>query len=136
MPRWAIITIIAGVDFSQCAATIINGGRFATTRRGSIVRAADGAPHVQSINVGVKGLGFGINMQYADADLINQARVAINTAEAAQAAFVVHIQDALYDINVWAYPDYDVDEWLSTGPESEGIIENVTFRFVALSSAA
>jgi hypothetical protein len=131
MPRWNTTTIIAGVDFSLCRAVILDGAQFASGYRGSVAQAADGTPHIQRVAKGVKGNRFGSQMVKARAELILEALTAIREAEAAQEAFRVQEVDGLYDIDVWVYPDYDV-QWFTHGDESEGIIENVVFRFVAL----
>jgi hypothetical protein len=132
VPRWNTETLVAGVDFSQCRATILDGPNFATIYAGSTVIAGDGTPHTQRVNRGVKGLKFGTSMPFAPAAQINAARTAIEATEAAQEPFHVRLVNALYEIDVWAIVDYD-QQWLAHGEESEGIIENLVMRFVALS---
>jgi hypothetical protein len=132
MPRWNIKTKIAGVDFSNCRATIIDGDAFASDFRGSITPAADGTPHVERANKGVKGNKFGVSMLYAEAQMIKDTLAAIQAAEADGEPFVVELEDALYDLALYVYLDYDQRPY-THGPESEDIIQNVVFRFVALS---
>lgn len=132
MPRWNIVTIIAGVDFSQCKAVIVDGAAFSTIYAGSVARAADGLPHPQRVNRGVKGISFGVRMERAEAEAINELRAAVQAAEAAAQAFRVQVKDALYDKDVWAIPDYSQATWITHADESEGIIEGVVLRFIAM----
>jgi hypothetical protein len=131
MPRFNTTTIIAGVDFSACRAVIVDGPLFASNYRGSNAIAADGTPHPQRVNKGVKGNKFGCQMDKADKTLILAALAAIQAAEAAGTTFRVQMQDALYNIDVLVYPDYDVQPF-THGPESEDIIEALVFRFIAM----
>jgi hypothetical protein len=128
MPRWNIVTIIAGVDFSLCRATIVDGPRFATDYRGSTARSATGKVHVQRVNVGPIAK-FGVHMDNANASDITELESAIRDSEAAGTAFRVQLQNALRTLDLWAIVDYDVDTWLTHGDESEGQIPDVTLRF-------
>jgi len=132
VPRWNSVSIIAGVDFSQCKALTVGGARFKSNFRGSITPSADGTPYVQRINKGVKGNKFGVTMEFADATMLSSALTAIQTAENLGQAFRVQLTDALNAIDVWAILDYD-QESFTHGAESEGIVSNVAFQFVALS---
>lgn len=135
MPRWASTITIAGVDFSGCRGLIQGGSEFDTEWRGSIDWAADGTPHVQIIDVGVKGLPFGIQIPNIEASKIASALTAIRAAEATQSTFVVELTDALNTISVLAYPDYSQRPWFTHGPESEGMIADVVFRFISMAQA-
>lgn len=135
MPRWASKIIIAGIDFTGCRGLIINGAELTDDVGGSVEYAADGTPHIQTVTVGKKGHPFGISMPNIEASKISSARTAIKTAEAAQEAVEVWFTDALDDIHVLAYPDYSQRPWFSHGPESEGMIQDVTFKFISVAAA-
>lgn len=136
MGRWNIQTIIAGVDFSLCRAVIVDGANFATLYAGSVARSAFGIPHVQRVRRDVKGLPVGVHMERAEAETINTMRAAVQVKEAAAQAFRLQLQDALYTLDVWAVPDYSQQTWITHGEESEGIIENVTMRFIVVDNYA
>jgi hypothetical protein len=133
MPRWASLVEIAGVSFTGCRAILLDPHVFSLSLAGSVLPSADGTPHIQTVNVGVRGKAYGIQMAHADADKIIEALAAINTALSTGLTFPVHLVDALHDINVQSYPDFN-QPFPTYGPESEGIIENVIFRFVAVAA--
>lgn len=134
MPRWATTAMIAGVDLSTCRVLIIDGAQFMTDWKGSATIAADGTPHAQSINVGVKGNAFGVSIPYCPAASLQAIASAINTALNALPPTTVSVQlaDALVSFTVNAFPDFN-QGWLTHGLESEGIIANVVLRFIAAS---
>src|SRR4051794_35651383 len=128
MGRWNSETIIGTVDFSLCKVTLIEGYKFASTMRGNVARAAGGAPRAQTFDPGPTN-DFGLSMVRANSDQITEALEEIRAAEAAQSGFRVRAVDALYTVDVIVLPDYNT-QWLTHGPESEGIIEDLTWRFV------
>lgn len=130
MARWATTIEVAGVSFTGCRGEILDGWQFATPYSGSIDTAADGTPHPQVVNRGVKGLAFGLQLASAQIATILEALEAINDAIAAQEAFAVRLADGLFDIDVVAHVDYS-QQWFAPGKESEGWVEGVTFRFVS-----
>lgn len=132
MPRWATQMIIAGVDFSNCRTLILDGGRFASDYKGSMVLAADGTPHIQRVLTGTKGLLFGASVLFANANDLLDLKDAIMAAEAAHAPFRVQAEDALVTIDENCWPDYNTDQWFSYGPESEGIVENFVLRLISV----
>jgi hypothetical protein len=136
MPAWNDLTIIAGVDFIQCQATIVDGSNRATDYIGSIIRAADATPHVQRVKTGGVGKGvgrsYGVNFPFADATLLQQVLDAIQAKEAVPEPFRVQMEDAVQEIDDFCWPDYDSGQWFTKGAELEGIIENVTLRFVSV----
>lgn len=133
MPRWATLVEIAGVSFTGCRAVIVDGQPFNTSYRGSGLPSADGTPYMQRISVGVKNVAFGINFVRADADKLSDVLTAIQAAEAAGNPFVVAYTDALYTLDLLVWPDYN-QRWYSHGPESEDMIDDVTFRFLSVAN--
>lgn len=132
MPRWATQMIIAGVDFSNCRTVILDGGRFASDYKGSMVIAADGTPHVQRVMTGTKGILFGASVLFANAADLTALKYAIMAAETAQTPFRVQAEDALVAIDEDCWPDYNTDQWYAYGPESEGIVENFVLRLISV----
>ena len=131
MPRWASTAEIAGVVFTGCRAEILDGAKFASPIRGSVDWGNDGTPNTQIINIGQKGIPFGVSMLSNETSKIKDALDAINYIVGIGGQFRVHIVDELYTIDVYALPDYNQD-WFATGRPAEGWVENVVFRFVSL----
>lgn len=130
MPRWASRIIIAGIDFSGCRGEIRGGNEFDSPIEGSIDWAASGAVYPQLIEVGVVGQPFGVDMLHMEATMIADAMAAIRAAQATGDPFEVWLTDALNDIHVFAFPDYRT-AWFTHGPESEGMIDAPSFKFVS-----
>lgn len=133
MPRWASRIIIAGVDFSGCRGTIVGGNEFDSPIEGSIDWAASGAVYVQQIEVGEVGQPVGIDMGSIEASKIAEARDAIQESLTTGQPFEVWFTDALNDVHVYAFPDYR-STWFTHGPESEGMVDNVGYRFISAAS--
>lgn len=134
MPRFNIVTIIAGVDFSLCRARILDPQNVARNYVGSNgPPAADGTPHRQRVNVGrYKGRKFGVGFDAAiSGDDLAAVLAAIDAADATQTPFRVQMEDALMVIDALVWPDEDAGLF-TRGDESEGMVEGVTLRFVGV----
>jgi hypothetical protein len=96
MPAWNITTIIAGVDFSNCQALIVDGQKRASDYVGSIITAADGTKHRQRVKTGgvgkSVGRNYGVNLPQVEATLVQAALAAIATAEDANIPFRVQME--------------------------------------------
>lgn len=139
MPAWNITTILAGVDFSNCQAVIVDGANRVTDYAGSSVKASDGTPHVQRFKTGgigkSVGRNYGVNFPQLDAALLQQFYTAVETAEEAGLPFRVQMEDAKREIDDYCWPDYNSNPWLTEGAELEGIISDVTIRFESVAPA-
>ena len=134
MARWATTIEVAGVSLTGCRGLILDGNNFGSSYRGSVDWANDGTPYPQFVNVGVKGIAFGLSLTSTEASDLTAILTAIQTSEAARGTFRVHLVDGLYNIDVNAVADYSQQQWLTHGRESEGWIEEVTFRFISVSA--
>jgi hypothetical protein len=132
MARWATTITVAGITLTGCRGEIVDGAVFASERKGSVEWAAEGTPHPQTIDVGVKGNQFGLQMVSTETTKLNDVLAAIQTSEGGQTTFVVHIVDELYDINVNAFLDYS-QSFFTHGTPSGGYTPNVLLRFIAFS---
>lgn len=132
MSRWATFVEIAGISFTGCRATVVDGSGFLSIYGGSVDWANDNTAHQQVFNRGVKGIAFGIQMLSTEISALQDVFDAVETAEAANTTITVKITEGLYDINVLAVPDYSVSpSWVSSGPHSEGWIQDVLMRFIS-----
>jgi hypothetical protein len=133
MPRWATQAIIGSTDFSNCRVLLQGSGLFKSVYRGSSVVAASGVPRIQRVNVGVNmNVHYAFNIVYANATDLLAVIAAMQAAETANTPLRVRYTDAVTTFDNISWRDYDVEEWLSFGPESEGIVENAVIRLMAV----
>lgn len=134
MARWATNVKIAGVDFTGCRAEILDGAGFQSAYAGSVDWANDAKPHSQVFNRGVQGIPFGIQFTSTEIAKLITVLANIATAQGSGSTFVVELTEGLYTINVNAVPDYS-QTWLIHGKHSEGWYEDVSLRFISVTSA-
>jgi hypothetical protein len=135
MSRWVEDAEIAGVSFEGCQVLLLDGAEFATEVRGSVNVAASGLPRLVAVRLtNGRGRFFGFSLPYAPADKLALANDAITEAQATLTPFLVRGTTALYTVNHYCHLDPGQKEF-DTGKESEGIIEQVVYRFVTVGAA-
>lgn len=134
MARWATLAEIAGNSFTGCRVLLLDPHAFNSIYVGSIDWGNDSTPSSQVVNRGVKGIQFGASMVSAEESVILATLADIQSAQASNISFDVHITEGLYDVNVNAIPDYSVPAWFTYEKHSEGWYENCVWRFVAQSA--
>jgi len=131
MARWATVCIIAGVDYSACRTKIIDPGGLQSPFAGSSETSNSGNPNVQTINRGVASVKFGIKMARALESNISSTISAIQTAQGLGQTIRVQISDGIYVVDIDGTVDYDQEAWLTHGEFSEGVYEDLIWRFIA-----
>ena len=135
MPRWASQIEIAGQSFTGCRAEIVDGESFASPFRGSVEWANSGQADFQTVNVGVKGNAFGLQMLSNEIIDVKSCLTAINAAINNNELFRVIVVDEMYSIHVMCSVDWNANPWFKHGRPAEGWVENVLFRFVSKEEA-
>ena len=130
MARWATRIEIAGIVFTGCRAEIIDGAGFASNYRGSYEYVNNGNIVEQTVGIGTRGIQFGLSMESAENEKVQNLLNALKVAQAARTSFEVKLTDELYTIDVLATTDW-AREWFSHGRPASGYIERVVFRFVS-----
>jgi len=139
MPRWATVATITSadesvsIDLSACRTLILGGEDALAGYGGSSVQAADGTPHVQTIFLGTRGLAFGFNLKFCPADKLAAVVALVRAALESNTFLRVQAQDAVTTFACLAVPDF-TQRWITKGQESEGIVDDVTFRFLSVSA--
>ena len=141
MPRWCEVATFGGVDLSDCRVLIEDREQFlllspSTPDAGSSEPGADGTAHIQLLSLEYRGRHFGASIPNCEAQALKDIRDVImaGLANVPATPIQVHLQDALVDIQALCFPDFTVPKWLTAGPESEGMIENVILRFESVGS--
>lgn len=135
MSRWAENVEIAGVSFADCRVEVLDGDEFASEVRGTVNVAASGLPRLVAVRLtGGKGRFFGLAIPHAWADSLAEANAAIAAAQADLTPFLVRGTTALYTIDHYCHLDPGQKPF-AHGAESEGIIEQVVYRFVTVGAA-
>lgn len=108
---------------------------FASSYAGSSVHAADGTPHTQLINRGVKGIEFEVLAEFCPETLITLVLAQLNAALAAASAVRV-IVDSQTDFDVMAVPVFQDGALYTFASRSGGIARNVRFKFLSTAPGA
>lgn len=109
--------------------------RFASAYAANSVHAADGTPHTQIINRGVKGVAFDVRAEYCPESLIALVVSQLNTALAAGTTVRV-IVDSQTDFDVMAVPVLQDGALYTFESRSGGIARGVLFKFLSVSAGA
>ncbi len=127
---------IADVDLEvsskKVKAILLDPGGFFSSYQGSTRIAADGTPYTQLLNVGTKGVRFGILLEYAPLAVLAAIKAAIETALAAQTPFNVDLSDDYNAIDADCVPDFSSGNWITwAGGRMNGdYVKGVEMRFL------
>ena len=125
------------VDFSGCRGYPIDANQFLDDEvRESMVKGADGTPHFQAVAMGAnhhRGNQYGVTMENVEAAKV-LALITLNKAMKALGSYMlVSLTDAMINlVNVPSKADPEAEFWITQGRESEGMVQDVTVRLVAL----
>lgn len=131
MARWATLCEIQSVVFTGCRVELIDAGGFKSQNAGSVDWANDGTPHVQTVNRAARGIQFGLRMASAEGSKLTDVFDDIVAEESSQDPIRIKITDGIFNLDVWAVPDYSQD-WFTWAKHSTGWYEDVTLRFISI----
>jgi hypothetical protein len=130
--RWATQCIIGATDLSTCRIELVNAEGFISPRIGSVDWANDGTVVVQSVVRETRGVRFGLKSVSAQTTNMQAIFAEIAAKEALGQAIRLQIEEAdIFDVDIFATPDYSQERWFTYDKHSEGWFEGVTMLWIS-----
>ena len=118
-----------------CKVTVEQESAFASALAGNTVVAADATPHTQLISRGVKGIEFGVLIEYCPESLLSSILGQLTTALAGTGTVRVTC-DSLTDFDVLAAPQFQDGALFTFESRSGGYAKGVRLRFISTAAGA